>query len=80
MYHEQDIDLVFSGHAHGGQFRVPIIKGLYAPHQGVLPKYTEGVYTMGSTQLHVSRGLGNSRFPYRLFNHPEIIKVTLRCK
>lgn len=78
MYHEHDIDLVFSGHAHGGQFRVPIIKGLYAPHQGIFPKYTEGVYRKGRTQLHVSRGLGNSRFPYRLFNRPEIIKVTLR--
>ena len=80
MYHEQDIDLVFSGHAHGGQFRVPIIKGLYAPHQGVLPKYTEGVYTMGSTQLHVSRGLGNSRFPFRVFNRPEIVVITLKKK
>lgn len=80
MYSELDIDLVFSGHAHGGQFRVPIIKGLYAPHQGVFPKYTEGVYEKSKTKLHVSRGLGNSRFPFRLFNHPEIIKVTLRSK
>lgn len=80
MYAALGIDVVFSGHAHGGQFRVPIIKGLYAPHQGVFPKYTEGVYEKGKTKLHVSRGLGNSRFPFRLFNQPEIIKVTLRRK
>lgn len=78
QYASLDLDLVFSGHAHGGQFRVPIIKGLYAPHQGVFPKYTEGVYKKDNTQMSVSRGLGNSRFPYRLFNRPEIIKVTLK--
>lgn len=80
MYVDAGVNVVFSGHAHGGQFRLPIIKGLYAPHQGINPKYSEGVHTIHDTTLHISRGLGNSRFPFRLFNHPEVIKVTLRKK
>ncbi len=78
-YAEFGVDLVFSGHAHGGQFRLPFIGGLYAPHQGYLPKYDSGLYTVGDTELIVSRGLGNSSFPLRIFNSPEIISVTLKC-
>lgn len=79
FYAETGVNLVFSGHAHGGQFRIPFLnQGLYAPDQGLMPKYTGGVYTSGSTTLYLSRGLGNSAFPLRLFNHPEIICVTLK--
>lgn len=80
LYKNYDIDLCFAGHAHGGQFRFPKVGGLYAPGQGVLPKYTSGLYTECGTSLIVSRGLGNSIFPIRLFNPPELVVVTLKCK
>jgi hypothetical protein len=80
VYHGANIDLVFSGQAHGGQIRLPFIGGLVAPDQGFLPKYTSGSYTEGSTTMYVSRGLGNSIVPQRLFNRPEIVVVTLRSK
>jgi predicted MPP superfamily phosphohydrolase len=78
IYSECGADLVLSGHAHGGQARLPLAGGLYAPGQGVLPKYTSGMYYYGSTALIVSRGLGNSLFPLRIFNPPEIVSVTLK--
>lgn len=78
VYSKYDVDLVFSGHAHGGQIRLPVVKGLYAPHQGVNPKYTEGLHEQDGTTMAVSRGLGNSRFPFRVFNHPEVVTVELR--
>lgn len=78
IYSRHDIDLVLSGHAHGGQIRLPAVKGLYAPHQGLLPKYSEGMHEQNGTILAISRGLGNSRFPFRVFNHPEIVVVTLK--
>ena len=70
-------DLVFTGHAHGGQFRLPFVGGLYAPNQGLFPKYDAGLYTEGHTQMIVSRGLGNSVFPFRFNNRPEIVLVEL---
>lgn len=78
LYAENNIDLVFTGHAHGGQFRIPFIGGLVAPDQGLFPKYTSGSYHEGNTTEIVSRGLGNSIIPVRLFNRPEIIVVTLK--
>lgn len=77
VYKDMNIDLVFSGHAHGGQIRLPFIGGLIAPNQGLLPKYTDGVYSDGDTSMVVSRGLGNSVFPVRIFNRPELVAVTL---
>ncbi len=77
-YAESGANLVFSGHAHGGQFRIPIVhQGIWAPDQGFFPKLTEGCFTEGNTTMYISRGLGNSAFPLRLFNHPEIVSVTL---
>lgn len=76
-YKQEKIDLVLSGHAHGGQFRLPLIGGLYAPHQGFLPEYDAGHYQDGDTQMIVSRGIGNSLFPFRLNNRPEIILIEL---
>jgi len=71
-------DLVLSGHAHGGQWRLPITKqGVYSPGQGLFPKYTSGVHTSGNTRMIISRGLGNSQFPLRLFNRPELVFITL---
>jgi predicted MPP superfamily phosphohydrolase len=78
VYAEQGIDVTFSGHAHGGQFRIPGIGGLVSPGQGWFPKYSSGVHMMDGSHLVVSRGLGNSIIPVRLFNQPEIVVVTLR--
>ena len=77
-YSEAGVDLVLTGHAHGGQFRFPIVGGgLVAPDQGFFPKYSEGMHEMGSTTMIISRGLGNSIIPVRLFNLPEIVCVEL---
>lgn len=76
-YAQQGCDLVFTGHAHGGQFRLPWIGGLVAPNQGLFPRYDAGLYRSGSTAMVVSRGLGNSVFPLRFNNRPELILVTL---
>ena len=78
LYIENNMDLVFTGHAHGGQIRIPGIGGLIAPDQGLFPMYTSGKYTKDITTMFVSRGLGNSIFPLRIFNRPEIISVTLK--
>ena len=73
------VDLVLSGHAHGGQFRLPFIGGLIAPDQGLFPKYDAGLYTDGNTNLIVSRGLGNSIIPIRFNNRPEIVLIELHA-
>lgn len=75
-----EYDLVFSGHAHGGQVRLPLIGGLYAPDQGFFPKYDSGVYSQGRTDMVVSRGIGNGGFPFRFNNRPQVIVVELKCK
>lgn len=70
-------DLVVSGHAHGGQIRIPgLVNGLYAPNQGFLPKYAGGVYDFDSSRMIVSRGLAKSFIP-RIFNPPEIVLISL---
>ncbi len=79
-YVDGGIDLVFSGHAHGGQFRLPFIGGLFAPNQGLFPKYDAGLYTDGSTSMMVSRGIGNSIIPFRFNNRPEIVLVELYAR
>lgn len=76
-YKAAKVDLVFSGHAHGGQFRIPFVGGLLAPNQGFFPKYTSGIYKDENTSMIVSRGLGNSIFPFRINNSPELVVVTL---
>jgi predicted MPP superfamily phosphohydrolase len=80
IYVSENIDLIFSGHAHGGQVRIPFMGALVAPDQGLLPKYTSGAYTKNQSTMIVSRGLGNSIIPIRIFNRPEIIVVTLRSE
>ncbi|AOV08196.1 metallophosphoesterase [Sporosarcina ureilytica] len=77
LYAHYQFDIVFTGHAHGGQFRIPFIGGLIAPDQGLFPKYTSGKHTKGNTVMVVNRGLGNSIIPFRVFNRPEIIVTSL---
>jgi predicted MPP superfamily phosphohydrolase len=79
LYVENNMDLIFTGHAHGGQFRIPFIGGLVAPDQGLFPKYTSGSYIKNNSTMYVSRGLGNSIIPVRIFNRPEIVVVTLKA-
>ena len=79
-YVECKADLVFSGHAHGGQFRLPFIGGIVAPNQGIFPEYDAGQFTKGSTNMIVSRGPGNSILPFRINNRPEIVLVELKSE
>ena len=79
-YANAGADLVLTGHAHGGQIRLPFVRGIVAPDQGFLPEYTSGKYNRADTEMIVSRGLGNSIIPVRLFNYPEVVCVELRCK
>ena len=78
LYVDTEMDLVFSGHAHGGQFRLPFVGGLVAPNQGFFPKYDAGQFNEENTTMIVSRGVGNSIIPIRFNNRPEIVLVTLR--
>ena len=77
-YAQFPFELVVSGHAHGGQVRIPgVLNGLYAPNQGWFPKLAGGAYTQDGTTLIVSRGLAvRTRLP-RIFNRPEVVLV--RC-
>ena len=77
-YVAHDMDLVLTGHAHGGQFRLPLIGGLIAPNQGLFPKYDDGLYSEGNTNMIVSRGLGNSIIPFRFNNRPEVVLIELK--
>lgn len=74
------VDLALTGHVHGGQFRIPFIGGLYAPGQGLFPKYDAGLYRENQTQMIISRGLGNSAFPFRINNRPEIVVIELKSE
>lgn len=80
LYAAEGFDLSFCGHAHGGQFRIPLLGGLIAPNQGFFPKYTSGLYERQGSFMIVSRGLGNSIVPQRIFNRPQIISLVLHSK
>jgi len=77
LYASTNVELVFTGHAHGGQVRLPFIGALIAPNQGFFPKYTSGIHTINNTTMVISRGLGESIIPFRAFNRPEIVVVNL---
>jgi predicted MPP superfamily phosphohydrolase len=77
-YASAGFDLVLTGHAHGGQFRLPVLGGLIAPGQGIFPEYDSGVFTSGNTKMVVSRGIGNSVIPVRILNRPEVIILELK--
>ena len=77
QYANCGFDLVFSGHLHGGQFRIPFLGGLYAPSYGLFPEYDGGTYEREGSVMVVSRGVGNSSFPIRFNNPREIVLVEL---
>ena len=81
VYAENNMNVIFSGHAHGGQVRLPFIGGVIAPHQGLFPTYDAGLYyATDDTTMVVSRGLGDSIIPLRINNPPELVVVTLEKK
>ncbi|MBE5947668.1 MAG: metallophosphoesterase [Lachnospiraceae bacterium] len=79
-YKEYDFDLVLSGHAHGGQWRIPgLINGIYVPNQGLFPQYAGGRYDYDTGTLIVSRGLARESTPIpRVFNRPELVIVKVK--
>ena len=81
----KNFDLILSGHAHGGQWRIPHLldQGLYAPDQGILPHYTTGMYNYGDTVHIISRGLAKPPrmiFIPRIFNRPELSVITVKAE
>lgn len=78
VYVDNSLDLVLSGHAHGGQFRLPLVGGLYAPNQGFFPEFDAGIYSDSNTHMIVSRGIGNSLIPVRFNNRPELVLIELK--
>lgn len=72
-----DLELVLSGHTHGGQFRIPFIGGLICPNQGFFPKYDKGLFTEGETNLIITAGLGNSHRLPRINNPAEIVTIDI---
>ena len=80
IYVNNNVDIVLSGHAHGGQFRLPFVGGLVAPNQGLFPMYDAGLYIEENTKMIVSRGIGNSIIPFRFNNRPEVILIELQSE
>lgn len=80
VYVNHGIDLALTGHAHGGQIRVPFIGAIFSPGQGMFPKYSAGKYKENETSMIVSRGIGNSVFPFRINNRPDLVVITLNHK
>jgi len=80
MLSKHGVDLVLSGHAHGGMVRLPFTDGLIGPSHEFLPTYTRGVYTAGNTNMVVTGGLGNHLGWTRFLNNPQVVVVELRVK
>ncbi len=73
------VDLILSGHTHGGQVRIPIIGALVVPDQGLFPNYDKGAFKLGGNRyLYIDSGLGTSRLPIRFLNQSQfsLIKIT----
>ncbi len=79
-FSESKVDLVLSGHAHGGQIRLPIIGSIVAPGQGLFPKYDKGVFKIASLVLYIDSGLGNSFVPLRAFNPVQFSNIIIEAK
>lgn len=77
VYADLSFDLALTGHTHGGQIRLPWVGGLYGMGK-LFPEYDAGLFQQNNTTMVVSRGLGNSLFPLRYFNRPEVVVITLQ--
>ena len=79
---DSNFDLIFCGHNHGGQIVIPFIlpNGVYSPSEEWFPKYTKGHHILDDNDLILNRGLGPSKFPFRIFNFPEIVCVELKSE
>ena len=80
LYSRLGVDLVLSGHAHGGMVRLPLTDGLIGPQMDFFPTYTSGIYTKDNTNMIVSRGLGNHLGWTRFLNNPQVVVVELQTK
>ena len=78
LYSDLNVDLVLSGHAHGGMIRLPFTDGLVGPQYDLFPTYTSGVYSRDDTNMVVSRGIGNHFGWTRFLNNPEVVVIELR--
>ena len=80
IYLDYGFDLILTGHAHGGQWRIPgILNGTFAPDEGFFPKYAGGLYSFDNgAEMIVSRGLAreSTRVP-RIFNRPELVIIKI---
>lgn len=77
-YLHNEIDLILSGHTHGGQVRLPFVGGVLSPGEGLFPEYDKGIMIIGDTTLYIDSGLGNSVLPIRLFNPIQISEITIK--
>lgn len=77
-YALKKVDLVLSGHTHGGQIRFPLVGGVFCPDQGLFPQYIDGMHHSGMTRMYISRGLGSSTVPMRINCPPELAFLTLK--
>ncbi len=78
LYESKGINLIFAGHAHGGQIQLPFIGGVYAPAQGIFPKFDKGIFEKNNTKMILSGGVGNGFFATRIFNRPEVLIIELK--
>ncbi|MDU5535693.1 MAG: phosphoesterase, partial [Anaerococcus sp.] len=75
--YREDEDFIFSGHTHGGQVRMPIVGGLIAPGEGILPDFDKGVFKYKNSIIYVDSGLGNTFLPLRFLDQIQYSNITL---
>lgn len=76
--YDSRMDIIFSGHTHGGQVRAPIVGGLIAPGEGFLPDYDGGLYDFKESKIYVSSGLGNTFLPLRFLDQISYTNITIK--
>ena len=76
-----DIDLVVSGHTHGGQVRLPYLGGLYVGDQGWFPEYDKGLFDLNKIKIVITSGIGSSKQKIPRFNNiPEVVNLKISNK
>lgn len=76
--YDSRMDIIFSGHTHGGQVRAPIVGGLIAPGEGFLPDYDGGLYDFKESKIYISTGLGNTFLPLRFLDQISYTNITIK--